>query len=95
MPLPPYDLERWWTWEWHKMVPEKNQHRFYRLILQQNLWGEWELITSWGRLGQKPSRTLQQILDGPAAADVIAQAVDRKRQKRGYVLEIGESSASR
>lgn len=90
MSLPHYDLERWWTREWRKMVPEENQYRFYRLILQQNLWGEWELVTSWGRMGQKPSRTLLQILDGPAAADAIVQAVDRKRQKRGYVLETKE-----
>ncbi|MGD9640263.1 MAG: WGR domain-containing protein [Synergistaceae bacterium] len=87
MPLPPYDLERWWTREWHKIVPEKDQYRFYRLTLQQNLWGEWELITSWGRIGRKPSRTSLRILKDPTVAESIAQAVDRKRQKRGYVLE--------
>jgi predicted DNA-binding WGR domain protein len=81
---PQYVLSRWWTREWQKVVPEVDTYRFYRVCLQQNLWGEWELTVCWGRIGGKPSRTLIHFLPNPEAAEAFVQAIDRKRQKRGY-----------
>ncbi|MGC9128405.1 MAG: hypothetical protein ACP5GA_06695, partial [Acidithiobacillus sp.] len=53
-------------------------------------WGEWELVASWGRLGQKPSRTQVRILTDPSVAEPIAQAIDRKRQKKGYTVVLDD-----
>ncbi len=85
MSSPHYDIDRWWMREWQKVVPEQGMYRFYRLTLQQNLWGEWELHRSWGRVGRQPSRTVLLVLPDPAAAEVILQDVERARRKRGYL----------
>jgi len=87
MSLPRYEIEHWWVREWQKVRPEEGVYRFYRLSLQQNLWGEWELTTSWGRIGQKPSRVLLQVLDSPSIAEQFAVRVDRVRLKRGYARQ--------
>ena len=42
-------MARWRVLEWQKIRPEEGVYRYYRLTLQQNLWGEWELVKSWGR----------------------------------------------
>lgn len=87
VPCPPiYDLDRWQTWEWRKVLPEQNQYRYYRLILRQNLWGEWELIREWGRIGHKPTRSILQILANPESVTPTLQDTDRTRQRRGYQL---------
>jgi len=86
MSLPRYEIERWWVREWQKTRPEEGVYRFYRLSLQQNIWGEWELTTSWGRIGQKPSRTVLRVLADPAAAEAVLREVERARRKRGYLL---------
>lgn len=80
-----YDLSRSWTRCWEKVLPEENVYRYYLLILEQNLWGEWELIRRWGRIGQGATRALLQVVDSPAAAEQLAAGIDRVRQKRGYV----------
>ena len=36
-----------------KRVPEKNQFRFYRLVLHPTLFGEWSLVREWGRIGRQ------------------------------------------
>ena len=83
--LPRYELERWWVREWEKVVPEEGILRFYRLALEQNLWGEWELTTSWGRISRRPSRVLVRVLEDPAIALPFLEKVERARQKRGYI----------
>ncbi len=88
--LPRYELERWWVREWEKVLPEEGIFRFYRLALEQNLWGEWELKTSWGRIGRRPSRVLVRVLGDPGAALPILESVERVRQKRGYVPASGK-----
>lgn len=77
-----YLPERWFTWEWERR--EEGLQRYYQLTVQQNLWGEWEVLRSWGRIGQRPSRKVLQIVPHPEAAEAIAQEIDHRRQKRGY-----------
>jgi predicted DNA-binding WGR domain protein len=80
-----YDLSRGWTRSWEKVVPEENVYRYYLLSLEQNLWGEWELIRRWGRIGQRPTRALLQVVESPDAVEDIAARIDLVRRKRGYV----------
>jgi predicted DNA-binding WGR domain protein len=35
----------------HQIDPARNRQRFYTLQLAPNLFGEWSLIRSWGRIG--------------------------------------------
>jgi predicted DNA-binding WGR domain protein len=69
-----------------KHVPERNQHRFYVLSVQPNLFGGWSLIREWGRIGS-PGRVR---IDGYASLDGAQEAYSRKlreKQRRGYGQE--------
>jgi predicted DNA-binding WGR domain protein len=41
--------------------PAKNMHRFYALHLAPRLFGEWSLITEWGRIGS-PDKVMYRII---------------------------------
>ncbi|MHB1581470.1 MAG: WGR domain-containing protein [Acidithiobacillus sp.] len=81
-----YDMDRWWVREWQKIQPENDLYRYYRLTLQQNLWGEWELIKSWGRIGRKPTRTVRIGIAGPDSAAAMAEEVAKVRRRRQYLF---------
>lgn len=82
---PVYDMDLWRVLEWQKIQPEEGVYRYYRLTLQQNLWGEWELVKSWGRIGQRPTRVVRQSISSPDMAVAIAADVDKQRRQRGYL----------
>ena len=66
-----------------KRVPEKNQHRFYRLLLAPTLFGEWSLIREWGRIGHPGTvRVDCYATEVEAIADLDRKA--REKQRRGY-----------
>ncbi|SMF26919.1 WGR domain-containing protein, predicted DNA-binding domain in MolR [Tistlia consotensis] len=71
----PIDLRR--------VEPARNCFRFYRLVVQQDLFGSPSLLREWGRIGQS-GRTLEQPC--PSLQDALAarcDLLDRKR-RRGY-----------
>lgn len=73
-----------------KRILEKNQHRFYRLILAPTLFGEWSLIREWGRIGHPGT---VRINDFATEADAIAE-LSRKtneKERRGYRRNLGPS----
>jgi predicted DNA-binding WGR domain protein len=53
----------------HRIDPAKRMHRFYRLDLQLDLFGQWCLMREWGRIGTAgrersiPFPTCQQAQD--------------------------------
>lgn len=66
-----------------KRVPEKNQHRFYRLLLAPTLFGEWSLIREWGRIGHSGTvRIDSYATEAEAAAELGRKA--REKERRGY-----------
>lgn len=66
-----------------KRVPEKNQFRFYRLELQPTLFGEWNLVREWGRIGRQGRVVLTTFADQAAANIELARILER-RHRRGY-----------
>jgi predicted DNA-binding WGR domain protein len=69
----------------YRIDPAKRMHRFYRIDLQPDLFGQWCLIREWGRIGRSgrersvPFPTRQQAED----------ALNRQRQvkeQRGYLI---------
>lgn len=38
----------------HKIVPDANQYRYYRLSTQSTLFGNWALMRKWGRRWRQP-----------------------------------------
>lgn len=83
-----YAVPQWWCMTWQKIDTESvpAQRRYYRLCLQQDIWGQWELLRSWGRIGQSPTRVVQEPVASPEAAQRIRAAVHHTRQRHGYKI---------
>ena len=83
---PVYDLSRWWCVTWQKVQPDADPpvSRYYRLCLQQDLWGQWELLRCWGRIGQKPTRERRERVGSPEAAEIIRQQAQKTGQQHRY-----------
>ncbi len=72
--------------------PAHNVARFYRLDVQPDLFGSWQLVRKWGRIG----RAGQVCAIPYPTADEASAAFERQcraKERRGYV-EAGESSNS-
>ena len=70
----------------HKHVPERNQHRFYTLSIEPNLFGAWSLMRRWGRIGASG----RQRTDWHESQEEAEQAMQRKlreKQRRGYAID--------
>ena len=70
----------------HKHAPERNLHRFYALQLAPNLFGEWSLVRSWGRIGT-PGRQRIDWHGTPAAAEQARDRLLHAKQRRGYHVQ--------
>jgi predicted DNA-binding WGR domain protein len=63
--------------------PVRNVFRFYHLSIQPNLFGEWSLIRTWGRIGQPGGMKI----DLHATEHAAQAAMERKawqERRRGY-----------
>lgn len=79
-----YSLSLWRRKRWEKVDTEKGQYRFYTAVIQQDLWGQWLVIKSWGRIGQRPSRIVTEIAHDSDHADSILSGVSKVRLQHGY-----------
>jgi predicted DNA-binding WGR domain protein len=63
--------------------PARNMQRYYRLDVQQDLFGQWCVIREWGRIG---SAGQMRSAPYPTSAEAEA-ALDKQRrakERRGY-----------
>jgi predicted DNA-binding WGR domain protein len=67
-----------------KCDPERNQHRYYLLSIQPNLFGRWSLIREWGRIG-RPGRVKIDLCDSLEEAAHAFNGKLHQKQRRGYV----------
>lgn len=61
----------------------KNMARFYALTVTPTLFGDWTLVTEWGRIGQGGTVKTERF----AAQDAAVHALEkrqRQKQRRGY-----------
>ena len=72
----------------HQIDPKRNRQRFYTLQLAPDLFGEWSLIRSWGRIGTSGQQRTSWHAS-PAAADRALQHTLAQNQRRGYVRRPG------
>jgi len=79
-----YAVCSWWTRRWEKVDPESGQRRFYTAELRQDLWGDWQFIKAWGRIGQKPSRVVIVSVAAPDEALELGDGVAKVRRQHGY-----------
>jgi predicted DNA-binding WGR domain protein len=69
-----------------KIVPEKNQARFYRLTLWPNLFGEVSLVREYGRLGQNGGHLRFDLFADEDAAVETYNRLLKQKLRRGYVF---------
>jgi predicted DNA-binding WGR domain protein len=63
--------------------PARRMHRYYCLTVAPNLFGEWSLIRTWGRIG-KPSQTKIDLHATEQAAQAAMERKERQKRRRGY-----------
>lgn len=68
-----------------KTDPSKNQHRFYALHIMPDLFGNWSLVRSWGRIGTSGSSRTDSFDSEEAAQDKL-KALQRQKVRKGYQL---------
>jgi predicted DNA-binding WGR domain protein len=59
-------------------------HRFYRLDVQPDLFGQWYLMREWGRIGNA-GRGEDDSLPYPAAGPRCAKRAAPGEERRGYL----------
>ena len=64
----------------------RHMHRFYRLDVQPDLFGQWCLMREWGRIGS-PGRTRSLPFPTPAEAELALDNQRRAKERRGYCFD--------
>jgi predicted DNA-binding WGR domain protein len=67
----------------HRIEPEKNMRRFYRLDVQPDLFGEWSFIREWGRIG-RPGQVRMAAYPTLCAADAALAQQRQVKERLGY-----------
>ena len=65
---------------------EKNQHRFWTISVQPNLFGGWSVVRRWGRVGSRGGRQKIDLHDDLATAQRGFEKKEREKQY-GDLLE--------
>ena len=58
--------------------------RYYRVDLNQDLWGQWVLTKRWGRAGTALGQTRRVACRGYADGLNLLAQIERRRFQRGY-----------
>ncbi len=66
-----------------KVVPERNQRRFYLMLATPTLLGDWSLIREWGRIGA-PGRVKVEVHRGAGEAVTALAKLQQRKERRGY-----------
>lgn len=61
----------------------RNMRRYYRMDVQPTLFGEWELIREWGRVGQAGTVRCAAYMTAKAA-ELAREQRRHSKLKRGY-----------
>ena len=67
-----------------RIDPGRNMQRFYEVVIEQDLLGDWHCVRRWGRLGRRP-RSMQSVFPTKTKAAKEAERVFLLKRKRGYM----------
>jgi predicted DNA-binding WGR domain protein len=72
----------------YRIDDSKRMHRYYRMDVQPDLFGQWCLMREWGRIG---STGQMRSLPFPSPADAEAALIKqcRSKERRGYATGSG------
>jgi predicted DNA-binding WGR domain protein len=71
--------------------PSNNVHRFYAMHLAPTLFGEWGLISEWGRIGS-PGQVREQLFETEPAAQAALTKRLTVKTRRGYIRASWETA---
>jgi predicted DNA-binding WGR domain protein len=60
-----------------------NMARYYRLTVEKNLFGEFSLVRTWGRIGKRSQEKIELHITEQDAQVAVARKVQQK-QRKGY-----------
>jgi predicted DNA-binding WGR domain protein len=63
--------------------PANRMHRYYRLTVEPNLFGEWSLVREWDRVGES-SRSMIDLHVTEEDAQMAMQRKGHEKRRRGY-----------
>jgi predicted DNA-binding WGR domain protein len=69
----------------YRIDPEKRMHRYYRMDVQRDLFGEWCLMREWGRIG-RAGQMRSASFPTSARAEAALDRQRRAKEQRGYRL---------
>jgi predicted DNA-binding WGR domain protein len=61
-----------------------NMHRFYAMHLAPTLFGEWALVTEWGRIGS-PGTVREKLFETCGLAEAALSKSLKTKTRRGYI----------
>jgi predicted DNA-binding WGR domain protein len=67
----------------YRIDASKRMHRFYRLDVQPDLFGQWCLMREWGRIGST-GQVRSVPFPTPQEAGAALNAQRRRKERRGY-----------
>ncbi|MDE1465510.1 WGR domain-containing protein [Spartinivicinus poritis] len=67
----------------HLKLSDEKSHKFYTLLIQQDLFGKWSLLRQWDKIGTKGQVQIDTFDSYEEARVVQAKLVKEKRRK-GY-----------
>ena len=70
----------------HRTDSTRNMRRYYRLDVQQDLFGQWCCVREWGRIGAA-GQTRSVPYPTPAAAEAALDRQRHAKERRGYQPE--------
>ena len=63
--------------------PARNMARYYCFMVESNLFGEFSLVRTWGRIGRASHETIELYVTEQDAQAAMAYKV-RQKQRKGY-----------
>jgi predicted DNA-binding WGR domain protein len=75
-----YTHSKWRSLAW------KREHRYYQAELRQDLFGNWIVMKTWGRIGSRLGGVKETLCRSYEEANSSFQTTVRRRKKRGYTL---------
>jgi predicted DNA-binding WGR domain protein len=67
----------------HRIDPDRRVARFYRLLIERDLFGTVRLVRNWGRIGTNGQELVEVFASEDEAGEALAAIVAAKR-RRGY-----------
>ena len=62
---------------------DEKSHKFYTLLIQQDLFGKWSLLRQWGKIGTKGQVQIDTF-DSYEEACAVQEKLVKEKRRKGY-----------